>query len=436
MNSVQDAANVDQTIALSQAFQREALERGKNVYLINWDTAWSSTAIRGAKLKTHMYGWRMSANSKTSIDDILKDKDIQSAVMGIRDKDPSAIIVVNAKMRPSCSREDRELIDLMSGFLMKISQLSSIAISLNSGYPLQNYLKRFEKSITFVDTQKVPENSEWVNGSPVSLDRSHISFRSFYDKVTGHDIREKTEGKTGSRGVWRRMSHYAMIPVNLGGFFLLTATNQFTVTWISAIVGVNIAYYICLMVVSYFTSDKVKDTEADTLEELVEVKAERGEAKDLWDELDQRHQKIITSWLEYEIDLELAMTYPQMLDSSDPATNALHRALVKSGDLRKHESRADTPIESAFYRAVVDLEIAFKNAEDNARKVGMTIWDAPTKKKVVTAMSLHNIAQDQQASPMERKNAYSQMSKNLEGVIALPEKGVARLQQSIGMIEA
>lgn len=154
-----------------------------------------------------------------------------------------------------------------------------------------------------------------------------------------------------------------------------------------------------------------------------------------WDELFARHHKVVKDWLEYELDLALSLTYPLMLDSSVAETAALHRAVVRAGDMKMTADASVNPVDTKYYDAVQDLMVAYKVAEDNARKVGQTIWTTEERKKVTTGKQLLNIAQNDGASTDERSTAYKQAVRTLEGVFALPAKGEQKLVASIGLIE-
>ena len=160
------------------------------------------------------------------------------------------------------------------------------------------------------------------------------------------------------------------------------------------------------------------------------------EESEFWERLDERHQKIVSAYLDYEIDLAKSLEYPLMVDASDPKTAALIRSILKTADIKEHEDRSKVSASSSkFYDAVVSLEIAFTAAENNARKVGGTIWDSAEHRKVKTAKTLHSVVMDDNASQNERRNAFTQIFKTLEGVALIPEKSEMKMRQTIGLIE-
>lgn len=160
------------------------------------------------------------------------------------------------------------------------------------------------------------------------------------------------------------------------------------------------------------------------------------EESELWERLDKRHQKIVSAYLDYEIDLAKSLEYPLMIDAGDPKTAALIRSILKTADIKEHEDRSKVSASSSkFYDAVVSLEIAFTVAENNARKVGGTVWDSIERKKVKTAKALHSVVMDDNASQNERRGAFAQIFKTLEGVALIPEKSETRMRQTIGLIE-
>ena len=156
-----------------------------------------------------------------------------------------------------------------------------------------------------------------------------------------------------------------------------------------------------------------------------------------WDEVDARHQKIVSAWLEYEMDLKKALEYPVMLDTTDPVTSTLVKLVVKTGDIKSFEPRdvMVNPIKTSFYNSVLELEAAFTAAENNAKKISNSIWNDLEKKKVETAKSLHALVMDDSASSSERQLAYDRLFKTLDGVMEVPAKSKNKMRESFALIE-
>lgn len=154
-----------------------------------------------------------------------------------------------------------------------------------------------------------------------------------------------------------------------------------------------------------------------------------------WNQVFDRHSKIISQWLEYEMDLFLSLSYPLMIDSSVPETATLNRAIVVAGDLKSQVNTSVNPVGTDYYNAVQELALAFDVAEKNAHKVGQTIWTREERKKVRTGQQLLNVATNQGASTDERATAFKRVLSTVEGIAVLPTKGREKLSASIGLIE-
>lgn len=131
----------------------------------------------------------------------------------------------------------------------------------------------------------------------------------------------------------------------------------------------------------------------------------------------------------YETDIVKLIKYPAMVDPSIPETLALVVALKKAVRL------AGRPGSEDFREAVEDLEQKFILAESNAIKITATFLSAEEKKKTETAKSLLQVASDEGSTENEKKMAFQQGFKQLEGVIAVPESAVDAFRVKIGLQE-
>jgi carbonic anhydrase/acetyltransferase-like protein (isoleucine patch superfamily) len=131
----------------------------------------------------------------------------------------------------------------------------------------------------------------------------------------------------------------------------------------------------------------------------------------------------------YETDIVKLIKYPAMVDQSVPETLAMTMALKKA--LRFSE----TPESEEFRVAVDSLEQAFVIAESNAIKMVSTILSDGDKKKTEKAKDLFRVASNEASTEHEKKVAFVQGFKQLEGVIAVPEIAVDKFRVKIGLQE-
>lgn len=131
----------------------------------------------------------------------------------------------------------------------------------------------------------------------------------------------------------------------------------------------------------------------------------------------------------YATDIVKIIKYPAMVDPSVPETLAMTVARKKASRLsRKPESEE-------FAVAVAELEEKFILAEAQSCKLASTLLSDDDKKKTRKASDLLRIASDDASSEHEKKVAFVQGFKQLEGVIAVPEIAVDAFRVKIGLKE-
>lgn len=151
------------------------------------------------------------------------------------------------------------------------------------------------------------------------------------------------------------------------------------------------------------------------------------------DSLEDRHSRVITNWMEYELDPILALSYPAMVDYSVPQTVALYQKLDNAHALRKVGAHGAG---GSYRTAVQELEVAFKAAEGHARKTGTSMMTPSEQIKVEKAQKLLALALSESASIYERQGAYNQALSTLKGVMILPTKLTERVETSIKQIRS
>lgn len=131
----------------------------------------------------------------------------------------------------------------------------------------------------------------------------------------------------------------------------------------------------------------------------------------------------------YQTDIVKIIKYPVMVDKTNSYTLELMIALNAAKRL------VTSPESQEFKEAVGVLERAFLMAESNAQKIASSSLSDAEKKKTEKAKDLFRIASNDASSEQEKKVAFIQGFKQLEGVIAVPEVAVDTFRVKLGLLE-
>lgn len=131
----------------------------------------------------------------------------------------------------------------------------------------------------------------------------------------------------------------------------------------------------------------------------------------------------------YQEDIVKIIKYPVMTDRTDSFTLKMAKAI-------NHAKRLSAnPDSSEFKDAVSALEDAFLEAESNAVKLAATTLSEAERKKTELAQDLLRVAADESATENEKKVAFKQGFKTLEGVLTVPEGAVDAFRVKVGLKE-
>ena len=139
--------------------------------------------------------------------------------------------------------------------------------------------------------------------------------------------------------------------------------------------------------------------------------------------------EIMESIASYETDITKIIQYPVMTDRKDAYTRAMVSACNKA---KRYLSE---PESKEFQDAVADLEEAFLTAESNARQLAATLLSDADRKRTEKAKDLFRVAANEASSEHEKKAAFIQGFKQLEGVIAVPDVAVDTFRVKVGLKE-
>lgn len=131
----------------------------------------------------------------------------------------------------------------------------------------------------------------------------------------------------------------------------------------------------------------------------------------------------------YETDIVKIIKYPVMTDRTDFYTLEMMQALKLANRL------ALNPTHTGFVASVFDLEKKFLAAESHALKMASSGLNELELKKAGLAKDLLAIAANEASSDQEKKVAFTQAFKQLEGVIMVPEVAVETFRIKVGLKE-
>lgn len=143
----------------------------------------------------------------------------------------------------------------------------------------------------------------------------------------------------------------------------------------------------------------------------------------------EMYQEIHDNIMAYQNDIVKIIKYPIMTDKTDPYTLKMMVALNAAKRLLK------APKSPEFKSAVQTLEEAFMAAESNARKIASSLLSETDKKKTAKAKDLFAVASNGSSSEQEKKVAFIQGFKQLEGVVDVPDMAIDTFRVKIGLKE-
>lgn len=151
------------------------------------------------------------------------------------------------------------------------------------------------------------------------------------------------------------------------------------------------------------------------------------------------HDETLRRWLDYELDAAKLLEFPLMTDMREPVTVDFHRARRDAEDLRPDDldQLRDTRRFDRYREAVRELRTRFDVAESEARRRRASSLTDDERRAVDRAKKLLAVAEDAGASTAERQSAYRRATKELEGIIVLPDAATAAIEQRIaGALDA
>jgi hypothetical protein len=154
----------------------------------------------------------------------------------------------------------------------------------------------------------------------------------------------------------------------------------------------------------------------------------------------EEHNRTDSRWLAYEMDIAKLLDFPMMTDMRDPLTVGFHKAKHRADMLRPDKIDdiiGDRDAQVSYRDAVHEYVSAFDIAEAEAIRRRRSDFSVEAQERLERAQHLLRLATDGAATPQERENAYDKARRELDGLIVLPARTRASIEQRIaGEIEA
>jgi hypothetical protein len=148
----------------------------------------------------------------------------------------------------------------------------------------------------------------------------------------------------------------------------------------------------------------------------------------------KEHDRTDTRWLDYELDVGKLLDFPLMTDMRNPLTERFHRAKVRADLLRP--AKAEDLLEDAdaardYLDAVENYVTAFDVAENEAMRRRRNDFTKEEQGRLARARSALRVAVDTATTTQERERAYALASRELDGLVVLPERSRAAIERGI-----
>jgi hypothetical protein len=148
----------------------------------------------------------------------------------------------------------------------------------------------------------------------------------------------------------------------------------------------------------------------------------------------REHDRTDIRWLDYEIDIGKLLDFPLMTDMRNPLTERFHRGKLRADLLRPAKAEDlldDSDAAREYLDAVEEYVTAFDVAESEAIRRRRSDFTKEQQQRLSRARSALRIAVDAGATPQEREQAYALASRELDGLVVLPERARTAIERGI-----
>ncbi|WP_327391473.1 hypothetical protein OG728_39040 (plasmid) [Streptomyces microflavus] len=141
-------------------------------------------------------------------------------------------------------------------------------------------------------------------------------------------------------------------------------------------------------------------------------------------DLESRRDGVRDAYAAFTTDILAVLDRPALNDVGTPETERLILALVAARDVRTAPNTTD------YAARVITLEIAWKAADQHARKAGIKYLAPAERRAVQQARHLLTTALDDAGNTHERHAAYQKAIKLIGTIIDIPHEAVAAVEAS------
>jgi hypothetical protein len=148
----------------------------------------------------------------------------------------------------------------------------------------------------------------------------------------------------------------------------------------------------------------------------------------------KEHDRTDTRWLDYELDVGKLLDFPLITDMRNPLTERFHRAKLRADLLRPAKAEdllEDSEAASQYLDAVENYVTSFDVAEAEAIRKRRNDFTKSEQQRLTRARSALRVAVDEGATQQERERAYAVASRELDGLIVLPERARSAIERGI-----
>ncbi|MGV9315174.1 DUF2786 domain-containing protein [Streptomyces sp. NPDC003691] len=137
------------------------------------------------------------------------------------------------------------------------------------------------------------------------------------------------------------------------------------------------------------------------------------------------HDAVREAYGAYVADVLAVLDRPALDDVTAPTTERFLKAMAAADDHRRGRDL------TAYRAAVSELQIAWRAADEHARKTGVSHLPADERTAVTRARGLLELALDGRAEEAERQAAYAKARALLDGVLVIPRQALAPIERQM-----
>lgn len=148
-----------------------------------------------------------------------------------------------------------------------------------------------------------------------------------------------------------------------------------------------------------------------------------------WDAVKKRYESVRQEWLNTEMDILALVKYPLFSDAGNRFVKDFRVNMTYARTVKPDNDEAYLH-DHAFVKAVAEMEVAWNLLEAEAKRVGSSTLPDVERKRVEKAQQLLAIALGSGGNPHERQTAYQRAMKELDGVLSVPDRAMAQIEET------